>query len=60
MNVAVRLESTVETQVGITHYVTVPLQHEVYQAARRYAKAEGIRLETALAEAARAYLGPYE
>lgn len=60
MTIAVRLQSSVETPVGITHYVTVPLQHEVYTAARRYASEQGIKLEVALAESARAYFGPFE
>lgn len=55
MTVAVRLQSAVETPISITHYVTVPLQHEVYQAARRYAREQGIKLEVALAEGSRAF-----
>lgn len=53
---AIRLRVPVETAgVGITHHVTVPFGHELWQAIRADARRHGIRPETAITEACRSY-----
>lgn len=39
----------------LTNFVTVPLASDVWDAARKYAREQGIKPETAVAEAARSY-----